>query len=115
MKYTCSYADNNLIQETLEYLHGLGKSPKDILFVVCCDKKTNWDNFKKLGDIFYDNGFGSQEINKHLKIVGKDWWLERYEYDGSEGWSYKTLPTIPQDNNFTIKEVIESDVKLKDK
>jgi hypothetical protein len=25
-------------------------------------------------------------------VVGKDWWLERHEYDGSEWWEFKTMP-----------------------
>lgn len=26
-------------------------------------------------------------------VVGDDWWLERHEYDGSEWWEFKRLPS----------------------
>lgn len=45
-------------------------------------------------DFNYDNGYGSQHL------FGTVWlkygaWLERWEYDGSEGWELKTCPAIP--------------------
>lgn len=45
-----------------------------------------------LASINYDNGYGSQEL--FGTIVFKDGtWLERGEYDGSEWWEYRKLPT----------------------
>ena len=32
-----------------------------------------------------------------LLIVGKDFWLERVEYDGSEWWEFKTMPREPEE------------------
>lgn len=26
-------------------------------------------------------------------LVGDGWWIERAEYDGSEWWEFKTIPT----------------------
>lgn len=45
-------------------------------------------------DFNYNNGYGSQHL------FGTVWlkygaWLERWEYDGSEGWELKTCPAIP--------------------
>ena len=45
-------------------------------------------------DFEYDEGYGGQEL------FGIVWfndgsWLERWEYDGSEGWTYKKTPQIP--------------------
>ena len=42
----------------------------------------------------YSNGYGTQYL------FGTVWltygaWLERWEYDGSEGWTLKTCPMIP--------------------
>jgi len=42
----------------------------------------------------YDDGYGGQEV------FGTIWykdgtWSERGEYDGSEWWEYKVVPTIP--------------------
>ena len=42
----------------------------------------------------YNDGFGSEEINTELILVGKDFWLERHEYDGSEWWEYKSMPNV---------------------
>ena len=45
-----------------------------------------------LASIEYDNGYGGQEL--FGTIVYKDGtWLERGEYDGSEWWEYRKLPT----------------------
>ena len=49
-------------------------------------------------DFDYGDGYGEQEL------FGLVWfndgsWLERWEYDGSEGWVYKTTPKIPDNLN----------------
>ena len=46
-------------------------------------------------EINYNAGFGIEEINLSLEIVGDNWWLERSEYDGSEGWDYKEMSKKP--------------------
>lgn len=61
--------------------------------------KENWTNedwYSFIKDLAfdYDNGYGTQ------LLFGKVWfkdgtWLERDEYDGSEWWEYKSVPTIP--------------------
>ncbi|WP_421354963.1 hypothetical protein [Streptococcus suis] len=40
----------------------------------------------------YDSGYGSANVATDLVVVGKNWWLERGEYDGSEWWNYKESP-----------------------
>ena len=55
-----------------------------------------YENFLNELDFKYDAGYGEQEL------YGKVWfkdnsWLERYEYDGSEGWDYKSYPNIPKE------------------
>ena len=85
----------NLLRETLDSLHCNGKNPSDVEWVgrrstsaVC-----SWDEFEKQARyIEYDNGYGIPEVPEDLVIVGAHWWLERYEYDGSEWWEYKALP-----------------------
>ncbi len=57
-------------------------------------KKEELDRFYILLDFNYNNGYGSQHM------YGRVWltygaWLERWEYDGSEGWDLKTCPMIP--------------------
>lgn len=63
-------------------------------------KQLEWDDtnsaildfFAKITTIDYDDGFGVQELFGYI-LFNDNTWLERYEYDGSEWWEYKTLPT----------------------
>lgn len=60
----------------------------------------------------YDDGFGSTEVNKTLRIVfNDDTWLERAEYDGSEWFEYRKLekPTdkCPYNINLLISRKYE--------
>ncbi len=52
----------------------------------------------------YDNGYGSQELKGIIWISNGDW-IERQEYDGSEGWRYVSRPEIPTQcrNNLFVK------------
>lgn len=86
----------NLYEETIESLEFYGKSKEDVLFVVVSlNERTSIENFlDKAKKIDYDNGYGLQEINQNLKLVGIDWILERNEYDGSEWWEIKAMPKI---------------------
>lgn len=85
----------NLWSETIEVLKENGKTWKDVEFV-CFDGKCEIGNFETIArNTNYDNGYGFNEISGILKVVGKDWWLERGEYDGSEWWEYKTMPRRP--------------------
>lgn len=65
--------------------------------------RTEQDEFsflETLASIDYDNGYGGQEL--FGTIVFKDGtWLERGEYDGSEWWEHRKLPTEESlfDNN----------------
>ena len=84
----------NLLEETLEVLAKFGKTPKDVRWVGSADGEfaITWDEFVKIADVEYNDGFGAQEVAEDLVVVGDDWWLERREYDGSEWWEFKTLP-----------------------
>jgi hypothetical protein len=81
----------NLLEETIDVLKRHGKKPTDVLAVGSFDGKYSctWAEFKKIANFDYDNGFGSQEISSDLTVIGDGWWLERYEYDGSETWVFK--------------------------
>lgn len=85
-----------LAKETEEILTKHEKTWKDVRWIGddrgCIDVK----EFRKRADRRYDSGFGGQEVNPKLKVVGDDWWLERHEYDGSEWWEFKELPVQPK-------------------
>ena len=84
-------------KETLKFLSKHNKSPEDILW--CGSEEYGWfsfNDFMEIAPVDYDSGFGGQLIAKDLLIVGKDFWLERHEYDGSEWWEYKSMPKQPE-------------------
>lgn len=86
----------NLLTETKKVLETHGKTGADVAWVGSRDGKyaIQWSDFEPIAKkSSYDAGFGSQKIVGDLVVVGEDWWLERHEYDGSEWWEFKTLPT----------------------
>ena len=87
----------NLLKETLEKLKLNGKTELDVKWVGNENYYFSWEEFKEIGmNTEYDSGYGSAEIAMDLLVVGEDFWLERYKYDGSEGWEFKTLPKKPK-------------------
>jgi hypothetical protein len=52
--------------------------------------------FMQALDFTYDSGFGHQYIDGTVWLTDGSW-LERKEYDGSEWWTRKSLPTIPDE------------------
>lgn len=83
----------NFKQETLEELKEYNLTWNDVEFIQTnnfCIKDKN--KFLEQMDFDYDDGYGSEYIPTDLVIVGKDWWLERHTYDGSEWWEFKRLP-----------------------
>lgn len=101
-----------LLEETLECLKDNGKKEEDVIFVTNSKKAFSWERFRVLAkNLLYDSGYGSQKINSELKIVGKDWWLERHEYDGAEWWEFKTLPENierSKDSSIEVKDLLEN-------
>ncbi len=56
------------------------------------DEQDEFFFLEDLASINYNNGYGGQEL--FGTIVFKDGtWLERGEYDGSEWWEHRKLPT----------------------
>ena len=54
------------------------------------------DEFLNSLDYEYDNGFGNQELFGTVWLTEEGSWLDRVEYDGSEGWTYQRCPRIPE-------------------
>jgi hypothetical protein len=97
----------NLLQETLEALEKAGKAETDVAWVRFGSSTAfhcSWSDFAAAANFDYDNGYGGAEIDLSLKIVGDNWWLERGEYDGSEWWEFKTLPTKPELPRVPVSE-----------
>jgi hypothetical protein len=49
------------------------------------------NNFFRSLNFKYDNGYGSQEVFGVI-VFTDGTWLERWEYDGAEGWAYRSCP-----------------------
>lgn len=85
----------NLLDETKEFLGKYSKTLDDVLFIQGDDfgitRKKNFETVAK--DTEYDSGYGAQHVATDLVLVGDGWWIERFEYDGSEWWELKTIPT----------------------
>ena len=92
----------NLLDETIAILAANGKNLADVLWVGTRENKGTWNDFAVNADFAYDDGFGATEVNLKLIVVGFGWWLERSEYDGSEEWEFKTLPSTPPDGEYWI-------------
>lgn len=87
----------NLLNETIEALKEFGFSPDDVEWVGSKLEpiRFTWQEFVDIADVEYDNDFGAPQVAEDLIIVGKHWWLERHEYDGSEWWEFKMMPKRP--------------------
>lgn len=76
------------------YTYDLETTIKDFLKVGYTEEDFN--SFLKRLDFKYDSGYGGQEL------YGMIWyedgtWSERGEYDGSEWWDYRAVPSIPEE------------------
>ena len=87
----------NLLYETIEILADNGKALPDIIAIGNSDYSMTLEEFIELANVEYDESYGAQEVADDLYLVGEDFWLERHEYDGAEGWDFKQMPTIATD------------------
>lgn len=105
----------NLYKETLEVLISNWKTEKDVEYILWYTEfstYSDWDEvyntwkwFKSNADFNYDNGYGGHNVQGEIKVVWKDFWLERWEYDWSEWWEFKEFPTKPEMKwNIEIQE-----------
>jgi len=93
----------SLLDETKELLELNNKSLGDILWYGTPEERFTTD-IKDAFNIEYDSGYGCHAVKLDLLVVGDDWWLERCEYDGSEWWEFRTMPSFP---SASVKGVIE--------
>lgn len=99
-----------LLEETLQKLANYHLSENDVLFVTNDDEWCTWEEFKKISDFHYNNGYGFEEINPNLKIVGDTWWLERRAtYDGIEWWTYKEVPVLMNEDHNSKMNLLRND------
>lgn len=83
----------NLWEETINILKEHDKTFEGVRFIQGRDFKITKENFEKVAKkTNYDSGYGASHVATDLVVVGKNWWLERGEYDGAEWWDYKEFP-----------------------
>jgi hypothetical protein len=100
---------SNLLQETTEKLMTHNKTWNDVLWIGGFEFTISIEDFKRLANREYDDCYGAPMVAQDLKIVGKDWWLERFEYDGAEEWVYMTYPAKPLEQK-SVQRVITSEI-----
>jgi hypothetical protein len=89
----------NLLEETITELENYGRTTEDVLLITCDQENSvqrigfSWEEFAAVADNVYYNGFGAQEVNPSLRIIGDNWWMSRTEYDGKESWRFNTMPS----------------------
>ena len=68
----------NLLKETKEILEQHNKTFDDVLFVgdEATHSKMTVKEFLEHANVEYNDGYGLEEINTKLILVGKDFWLE---------------------------------------
>lgn len=95
----------NFLEETKDALKNIGKTTKDVISVGTPGHRISWEDFEKLANFRYDDGYGHQIIDENLKVYGKDFILYRAEYDGSEWWESVALldDYSPNTNKIEIK------------
>lgn len=94
----------NFYEETIDFLKDKGKNMDDVVWIGGDNFEMPKGNFIELArKQIYDSGYGGQEMPTDIKIVGKDFWLERAEYDGSEWWEYKEFPIRPNEIKIVTK------------
>ena len=92
--------DENFLAITIKSIEDNHHTVDEVYWVGTKDGKygLHWLDFTLLANFDYDSGYGVPFIPMNLVVVGKDWWLERHEYDGSEWWEYKQLPILHPDH-----------------
>lgn len=97
----------NLLEETLEALKEHNKTPEDVKYIYDNNSWFTWEDFKQLANVKYYSGYGTALVDRNLVIVGKDFWLEREEYDGSEWWEYEPYKFyIPKPSQYKKPETL---------
>lgn len=102
---------NNLLTETIEKMNLAQQRPEDIIFIGSRngEYRCTWDEFRTLADHDYDDSYGDTEVAEDLVVRFQNGgWLERWQYDGSEGWTYRA-PFVTPTQTKPIQRLMEDD------
>lgn len=99
----------NLLKETEAKLRKYGKTWDDVEWIGGDDFAIPKDNFIDVArKTDYDCWYGSPRVAVDLRIVGKDWYLKRYQYDGAEGWDFLRTPVKPEETRTVYKLAVRT-------
>lgn len=105
----------NFYEEIVEILEENNKTINDIIWIGTRKYKVNKEKFlEDSKHLKYDDGYGLAVINGNLIIAGDNWYLERWEYDGSEGFSFIPFLEEPQEVQEYTRDFIIPDTYIRD-
>ena len=105
----------NFYEEIKNILKYHKKTLDDIKWVGARNYTIDKDKFfEDIKNLEYDSGYGLEVINLDLIIVGDNFYLTRWEYDGSEGFEYITMPVKPKNKKEYSRDFVISDKYLRD-
>ena len=107
----------NVKKEFISHLEKIQKNNKEVISAIIALKRFldtdlkivlnpnynegEYNNFLKALNVEYNDAFGIQELYGYI-WYNDGTWSERYEYDGSECWSYKKCPSFQDKNIINI-------------
>jgi hypothetical protein len=95
----------NLLRETEDAVRSSGHMPGDIIYIGSTESAhaCTWEQFRRLANFEYDDGFGGPEIPLDLRIVFRDGSeLHREDVDGLEWWSFRKQFIRPKETKPII-------------
>ncbi|MEE3324163.1 MAG: hypothetical protein VZR33_02425 [Methanosphaera sp.] len=105
----------NFYEEIENILKEYNKSINDIIWIGTKNYKVNKEKFlEDSKHLKYDNGYGLSIINENLIIAGINWHLVRWEYDGSEGFTFVSLLGEPEEEQEYTRKFIIPDTYIRD-
>lgn len=94
----------NFLRETDEMITSVDKTWSDVVYIGSEDYYISVATFVEIADVEYYSGYGSNEMPRDIIVVFSDGsWLERWEYDGAEGWVYKSVIDYSNAKQLPIK------------
>lgn len=85
----------NLKDETLKFLKEHGRTIDEIVWIGNSNGYIEVDEFLKLADFNYDDGYGRNEVRLDICIYGENFIMYRNVYDSSEWWEIKNALNKP--------------------
>ena len=99
----------NFLDETIDAIKSTNHDLKDVMFVGSADGKYRMsiEKFVKKANFNYDDGYGGTEIATDLIVYFNDHtYMQRWEYDGSEGWEYRVKAIFNKTDEYKDFDVL---------